>query len=103
MAKYVELEEYGKELAESFQINKKDLKLKISTYSKEGVEPHFCIDLNGESCRFSLKNGKPLDVLEGELLDNLKTIEKFYKDKKRWLKEIYNDNLPAKAPVEARI
>ena len=44
-----------------------------------------------------------MDPLEGELLDNIKTIEKFYKDKKRWLKEIYNDNLPAKAPVEARI
>ncbi len=103
MAKYVELEEYGKELVEYFQISKKDLKLKISTYSKEGVEPHFCIDLKGISCRFSLKTGKPLDPLEGELLDNIKTIEKFYKDKKRWLKEIYNDNLPAKAPIEANI
>lgn len=103
MAKYVELEEYGKELAESFQISKKDLKLKISTYSKEDAEPHFCIDLKGKSCRFSLKTGKPLDSLEGELLDNLKIIEKFYKDKKRWLKEIYNDNLPAKALESARI
>ena len=103
MAKYVELEEYGKELAESFQIDKKNLKLKISTYSKEDVEPHFCIDLKGKSGRFSLKTGKPMDSLEGELFDKLKTIEKFYKDKKRWLKEIYNDNLSAKAPVEARI
>ena len=30
-------------------------------------------------------------------------IKKFYKDKRHWLCEIYNDNLPTDAPPQARI
>ena len=35
MAKYVELEEYGKELAESFQISRKDWSLKSAPIQKK--------------------------------------------------------------------
>ena len=121
MTRYVLLDEYSAELSEDFKrgalidnnfikrslmektIGKIDAKLTVSIYSNEIEPPHFKVEYQGESCRFRLSDGEPMDIMGTHISRYRHNIKKFYKDKKNWLCEIYNDNLPFDAPPQARI
>lgn len=110
MSGYILLDEYSKGLADcinqdiaSESGNKVKAKLYISTYSQNQAKPHFKIEINNDSCRFDLITGAAIDEMSENIAKYGKSIQKFYKNKKSWLCDIYNDNLPAKAPASARI
>lgn len=121
MTHYVLLDEYSAELSEDFErgaliddsFTKRSLlekaigiinaKLKVSIYSNEIEPPHFKVEYQGESCRFRLSDGEPMDTMGIHISRYHRNIKKFYRDKKHWLCEIYNDNLPFDAPPQARI
>lgn len=121
MTRYVLLDKYSEELSADFAqgfwlddnftqryliekaIYTIDAKLKVSIYSNEIEPPHFKVEYQGESCRFRLSNGEPMDAMGTHISKYHRNIKKFYRDKKNWLCEIYNDNLPSNAPPQARI
>jgi len=110
MSGYILLDEYSKELSECLNqdmanesANKAKAKLYISTYSQNQAKPHFKIEINNDSCHFDLVTGAAMDEMSENIAKYGKSIQKFYKSKKSWLCDIYNDNLPAKAPISARI
>lgn len=121
MTNYVLLDEYSEELSADFRrgvwvddtftrrrldekcIGYIDAKLKVSIYSNEIEVPHFMVEYQGENCRFRLSDGEPMDSMGTHISIYHRNIKKFYMDKKHWLCEIYNDNLPSNAPPQARI
>lgn len=121
MTRYVLLDEYSIELSTDFQkgpliddistkrflaekkIGYINAKLEVSLYSNEIEPPHFNIKFQGENCRFRLDNGEPMDTMGPHISKYKNNIKKYYKDKRHWLCEIYNDNLPTDAPPQARI
>ncbi len=121
MTRYVLLDEYSEELSADFakgfwlddnftqryliekSIYTIEAKLNVSIYSNETEPPHFKVEYQGESCRFRLSDGEPMDTMGTHISKYRRNIKKFYRDKKHWLCEIYNDNLPSNAPPQARI